>query len=112
MKKEVKKKWVAALRSGKYKQAKGALRSRNGYCCLGVLCDLYLKEKKEKWVRVESQNYYKIGEDESAVLPREVMKWAGLTSVNPEAGPYHLAHWNDDGHVAFPEIADIISAKL
>lgn len=42
--------WVAALRSGKYKQARGALvRARfesgkrtsiydGGYCCLGVLC--------------------------------------------------------------------------
>jgi len=37
MKKAEKTKWVAALRSGKYKQGKGALRhSDNTYCCLGV----------------------------------------------------------------------------
>ncbi len=31
-------KWIAALRSGEYKQAKGCLRDRDsgGYCCLGV----------------------------------------------------------------------------
>jgi hypothetical protein len=36
---EAKAKWVAALRSGQYKQAKGTLydASTDGYCCLGVL---------------------------------------------------------------------------
>jgi hypothetical protein len=36
---EAKAKWVAALRSGQYKQAKGILynASTDGYCCLGVL---------------------------------------------------------------------------
>lgn len=33
--------WIKALRSGKYKQAKGKLRRANSYCCLGVLCNLY-----------------------------------------------------------------------
>ena len=32
--------WTAALRSGKYKQAKGKLRDGDCFCCLGVLCDL------------------------------------------------------------------------
>ena len=30
-------KWDAALRSGEYKQAHGALSMCTGYCCLGVL---------------------------------------------------------------------------
>jgi len=33
-------KWTEALRSGKYKQGTGALRKKDAYCCLGVLCDL------------------------------------------------------------------------
>lgn len=34
-------KWVAALRSGRYSQGKGALKWQSGkVCCLGVLCDL------------------------------------------------------------------------
>lgn len=37
-------KWIAALRSGEYKQTKGALRKADGFCCLGVLCDLTRKE--------------------------------------------------------------------
>lgn len=33
--------WVAALRSGEYKQGTHHLRSTdNSYCCLGVLCEL------------------------------------------------------------------------
>lgn len=41
MRAEVKKAWVDALRSGKYKQGRGALRSGgNEYCCLGVLIDV------------------------------------------------------------------------
>lgn len=43
---DVKERWVAALRSGEYTQAKGNLKvklegdGRYGHCCLGVLCDL------------------------------------------------------------------------
>jgi hypothetical protein len=41
MNKELKAKWVEALRSGKYKQGKGMLRNEKGqFCCLGVLCDI------------------------------------------------------------------------
>jgi len=35
---ELKKEWVAALRSGTYPQTKHALAKGGGYCCLGVLC--------------------------------------------------------------------------
>jgi hypothetical protein len=39
MKQGLKKKWVAALRSGKYRQGIGELWvGDNSYCCLGVLC--------------------------------------------------------------------------
>ena len=37
--KEFKEKWLAALRSGEYKQGSGLLLdSSNNYCCLGVAC--------------------------------------------------------------------------
>lgn len=42
---ELKKKWVDALRSGEYQQGRHALRSGNGYCCLGVLCEVLGMEK-------------------------------------------------------------------
>ena len=47
---EIKDRWIAALRSGKYPQAQKALRVRydddsddggeDSFCCLGVLCDI------------------------------------------------------------------------
>lgn len=44
MKPELKKRWVKALRSGKYKQGKNYLRRQtpegDRYCCLGVLCEI------------------------------------------------------------------------
>lgn len=41
MDKAIKTKWVKALRSGKYKQARGILKnSRGEMCCLGVLADI------------------------------------------------------------------------
>ena len=36
----LKDKWIAALRSGKYKQGKGALQRNESFCCLGVLCEV------------------------------------------------------------------------
>lgn len=33
-------KWVKALRSGKYIQGTGRLRVGDSYCCLGVACDI------------------------------------------------------------------------
>ena len=42
MKRELKARWVAALRSGTYEQGRSQLRNcANDYCCLGVLADLY-----------------------------------------------------------------------
>ena len=44
----LKKKWVAALRSGKYEQGKEALRNGDKYCCLGVLCEIETGAKPNK----------------------------------------------------------------
>ena len=44
MNKEIKEKWLTALRSGSYKQGQGSLHTKNlkgesKFCCLGVLVD-------------------------------------------------------------------------
>lgn len=47
--KEIKNKWLEALRSGKYKKGSGRLRDeKNNYCCLGVLCDIMPTLKIDK----------------------------------------------------------------
>jgi len=45
MNKELKEKWLAALRSGKYQQGYTYLSAHGKYCCLGVLCDIAGLEK-------------------------------------------------------------------
>lgn len=51
--------WVEALRSGKYKQGRGVLRtSNNSFCCLGVLADVYNPELWSSDTEVVSVNNY------------------------------------------------------
>lgn len=82
----VKAAWIAALRSGEYKQGYGKLRTNYStekeYCCLGVLCDLYIKTSDEAYWWDGS--YFKSkNEIDSYTLPDCVLKWAELDSTNP-----------------------------
>ena len=105
-------KWLEALRSGRYRQADGALRSDSGdlYCCIGVLCDIY---DPEKWL-----------EGLASGLPsksKELWAWDGSLGDMPEwlnlaiglssHEEAHLIAMNDDGK-SFTEIADWIEANL
>ena len=124
MLKEVKELWVKALRSGKFEQGTEFLVSEDPdgsdtqYCCLGVLCELYVNEKKERdWNELE------VSEE---ILPEEVMEWSGLSERNPvvivQGIRNNISAFNDgtardeDGHgleqSSFNEIADIIEEQL
>jgi hypothetical protein len=39
--KELKENWLSALKSGKYIQDSGQLKTQNGHCCLGVLAEIH-----------------------------------------------------------------------
>jgi len=129
MKQNIMKKWVKALRSGKYKQGKHTLKQYNSkgqaqHCCLGVLCELYNDEQKKNKKKTLSEEvlydhkdfpygFTKFGENKffssCSVLPYEVMKWAEMkTSVGilPEL-PDNLADQNDNG-AKFKTISNII----
>lgn len=41
MKREDAEKWVEALESNKYSKTQGQLGDNEGFCCLGVLCDVF-----------------------------------------------------------------------
>lgn len=115
MKPEIKARWVAALRSGEYKQGTDRLKTPNGeFCCLGVLCDLYHKEKT-------AGIWDGSGNLDGIQLPAScVMDWAGLLSDNPDVLAYGVsgplsAHNDGDyshGPLPFSEIADAIEAQL
>ena len=106
MNKEVKEKWLKALRSGEYKQASGQLTIDGNFCCLGVLCDIHSKEFKIKW----HEGVY-LGA--SGVLPDSVMNWAGLTNdIVPYEGKYSSLMMANDRGYSFEEIANIIENQL
>ena len=98
MKQKVMRAWVRALRSGKYKQGRGALRNKTAafktgqkFCCLGVLCDLYAKEHPDaRWEPVGNvlgcifTPDGSAGNDSFGVLPTPVQKWAGLKTTSGE----------------------------
>lgn len=126
----IKKRWVKALRSGEYKQTFGTLRYvddfdedlRVSYCCLGVLCDLFVKSKAGKAINAHWGDGVEIlGRDN--YLPDEVQAWAGLGEEDPVLGPkpkkdsdgyrrVSLGDLNDDNKYSFRRIATLIEKKL
>jgi len=111
------KKWFEALRGGKYRQGRYRLRRGNEYCCLGVACDLYAKDKGDKWVKVNLIKRTFRFLKETHVLPRKVKEWFGLNSTAglfknglTLDGVYEttLINVNDTTECSFPQIADLI----
>lgn len=130
MKNNIMKKWVKALRSGKFKQGQGTLKQFNKrgearHCCLGVLCELYNSEMKknkkktlpEKIFNNDSEFLYgcsKFG-TKTYDLPKQVKEWSGVKNA---LGQFYnkddqyndiqtLADLNDSG-LTFKTIANTI----
>lgn len=97
---EPQKLWVAALRSGKYKQARGRLMDKDGgYCCLGVLTKI---AGDAIGCDVSSELLY------NSLPPENVRFWSCLRD---ESGWYKnttLVFNNDQNCFSFSQIADII----
>ena len=136
MNQQIKEKWIAALRSGEYNQSSNKLRSTQGFCCLGVLCDLYAKEHNDsEWeYRYENEYHtqptdYWYFNNESELLPQQVKNWAELSNTNPSVEvvvtkEYYddeddtpdsywqpLSELNDEGE-SFNQIASMIESSL
>lgn len=109
LKPEDKARWVAALRSGDYQQARKKLRSDAGYCCLGVFCDIF---GDGAWVRSSNGAwFYAMGPDKlrvGGVPPLALCRSVGLS----ERDMYSLVELNDDEEKGFAEIADYIEAGI
>jgi hypothetical protein len=113
VKKEIKKLWVGALRSGEYKQTTGKLRDGDAFCCLGVLCNLHAQAHPEIAAKQKDKTHY-MGFEE--VLPSVVREWAGMTYRNGDHVVIgnrlaELSHHNDAGR-SFEEIANAIEEQL
>jgi hypothetical protein len=108
MLKEVKDKWVEALRSGKYQQGKFALRRIDEtYCCLGVLCHVAPGVTWGPWPIHEKHQAY-FGDDcGTGYLPANLLLAVGLSDQEQR----FLGGMNDRG-TDFTEIADWIEKHL
>lgn len=117
---EVKAQWVAALRSGKYKQ--GPRRVLNdgegGWCCLGVLCDLYAQTHDDKWVIVDEAMALASMGGPHYPAP-QVREWASFYEddhfIEIDGVSASAAVHNDGFSLprrTFAEIADAIEAQL
>lgn len=112
MKKEIAEQWIAALRSGDYKQGRQQLRSKNNeFCCLGVLCNLHAQAHPEIAEQQAQQQSYL---NNSAYLPYQVRMWAGMhdrtgmpRQVVSVCGKISLSIANDD-RISFDRIATFI----
>jgi hypothetical protein len=84
-------KWIEALESGNYQQIQGHLRmpkEENGtparYCCLGVACEVAIKEGAYKAEPFGAVGYINDkGDDHYGTLPKEVVEWLGVLNENP-----------------------------
>lgn len=107
-------KWIEALRSGEFKQTTHRLQDSQGYCCLGVACELLIPEKKKNKTNYgflsrslpEYQEFaplfLKLINDDFTEITREASN--GL-----EVGQ-SLTSLNDSLGFDFNEISDILQA--
>ena len=124
MKPEIKKLWIDALRSGKYKQNFGELVGNGCHCALGVLCELAIEQGTP--VKRSVYGYFDtiagqatIDADNVGLTPN-VRTFAGLsncpaivTKLNPLIGvPQerrdYVTTLNDNNKLTFNELADLI----
>jgi hypothetical protein len=113
MKQDVKEKWISDLRSGNYKQAQQSLRNREGYCCLGVLCEsMGYKDWKDAGEDDYSlRGFYHKGEDNVYItgdLNEQLLEEAGLTRKDTQ----QLITLNDTDNYTFEDIATYVEEKL
>lgn len=94
---ELKSAWVAALRSGEYKQCTGQFQEGNCYCCLGVLCLAAQKPIQGDL----GDNYEFVRQALNASSPQI-----------PNDPVVILTGLNDTRRMKFPEIADWIEANI
>ncbi len=109
MNKDVVRKWIKALRSGDYNQARYCLRSfDNDYCVIGVLCDLHRKEHGQisDWKPQYDYYIYK----EFAIVPDVIKEWLGVNWVHLHLD--RLVHLNDDMRKSFAQLATYIEDKM
>lgn len=119
LKPSVKKRWVEALRSGKYTQGVGELKTAGGsFCCLGVLCDVVKDDAlvKGEWqVDAYGSRNFAVDGDFSSTEPPHTVDVRAINARSITRGDWSWSPLiarndfnNDDYAFTFDVIADII----
>lgn len=104
---QIKAEWIAALRSGNYKQGVERLR---------VLCDLMAKDKKGTWTPNDTFQY--VLQVETDRIPALLREWLGIDADSEsELIDMNDGHFTDEGikgarQLKFNQIADWIEENL
>jgi hypothetical protein len=109
--------WVAALRSGEFKQGIGQLAHKRDneprYCCLGVACELAARKGIVSKQEERAQDI--VYDNMLGGLPEPVREMLNLSTNNGQmyrdAISESLAFLNDEKRLSFQEIAAIIESE-
>lgn len=120
--------WVAALRSGKYQQAREELAvlfddGTMGFCCLGVACEIFADRvgitRKPHGIYTDAYGYAWKEDGHTGptvvhgILPQPVIDYLGVENGNPSLlrGDSSCTQMNDADQADFDAIADAIEAE-
>lgn len=92
--------WVEALRSNEFNQSRMALRNGDGFCCMGVGCEV-----------AKLAGAIDCYEGGWGGVPNVVRDWLGLNSSIGSYGATALTRDNDERRLTFHQIADIIESE-
>ncbi|BDA70210.1 hypothetical protein CAL7716_043760 [Calothrix sp. PCC 7716] len=106
--KELVKKWVDALRSGKYKQDTCQLKTDNGYCCMGVAVEVHPEWKFSTVKRRYINDEEKLIGVENEYPSTEMLQDFGV----PIKLARRLIQMNDIDDLPFKLIADYVEKEL
>ena len=107
MNKNVKERWLRALRSGEYSQGRGQLfdPETGGYCCLGVLA------QEEGWLRDDGSIESPDNENNPHTGEIPGYLWSIVVGLSDD-DQFKLVKLNDMDRRNFNEIADWIEENL
>lgn len=120
--------WVAALRSGDYRQGNSQLKFISTftgdfrYCCLGVACDLFAERAKvsrgtdhsfdgsSQFVSPNLVTFLGVEASEEGEYDESGLRWAGVNvKIPPHLREEYLAHEDDyDGEPNTPIVDDLV----
>ena len=114
------KRWLRALRSGKYKQARGNLHKttnkgeQDGFCCLGVMIDITDRKGWTRAIKLASGRGFSMKHPLAFVggesMPSDALcNQFGILNQN---GARVLAMFNDSPNGTFSTVANMIEKAL